>query len=150
MPKIEVKCCICKKKFLRYVSPKFPLSKTPCCNRICAGIWLSKRMIEMNEELNPDRMRLETRKKISKKQKDKKQNSGKTYEKTLGKHTHRIVAEKKLGRKLKPGEIVHHKDENKRNNDPNNIEVFKNQAEHARHHTIKNKGFKKKNESKFL
>jgi hypothetical protein len=31
--------------------------------------------------------------------------------------------EKKLGRKLKPGEVVHHIDENKRNNDPENLSL---------------------------
>lgn len=59
---------------------------------------------------------------------------GKTYTKTYSRHTHRIVAEEKLGRPLKKGEIVHHKDENKRNNDPDNIHIFPSQAEHARFH----------------
>jgi HNH endonuclease len=60
--------------------------------------------------------------------------AGKTYRKLHGRHEHRVVAEKKLGRRLRPGETVHHKDHNKRNNDPKNIEVFKSQAEHARFH----------------
>jgi len=44
----------------------------------------------------------------------------------VGSHTifiHREVMEKKLGRKLRPGELVHHKDGNKRNNDPGNLEL---------------------------
>jgi hypothetical protein len=42
--------------------------------------------------------------------------------------------EKTLGRKLKPGEIVHHIDRNKLNNSPENLEVFANQDEHQKHH----------------
>ena len=58
---------------------------------------------------------------------------GNSYEKTHGRHTHRIVAEQKLGRLLKAGEIVHHVDGNKRNNDPDNLMVMT-QAEHCRLH----------------
>jgi len=63
--------------------------------------------------------------------------SGKTYTKFYGKHEHRIVAEQKLGRKLLPGEIVHHIDENKKNNHPDNIQIFSSQSEHAKHHMLK-------------
>ena len=43
---------------------------------------------------------------------------GKTYIKFLGRHLHRVVAEKMIGRVLKPGEVVHHLDGNIRNNCP--------------------------------
>ena len=56
------------------------------------------------------------------------------YPKIAGVHAHRVVAEQKLGRKLHPGEIVHHKDENKLNYSLDNLEVLKNQAEHLRLH----------------
>ena len=57
---------------------------------------------------------------------------------------HRAVAAKKLGRKLKPGEVVHHKDRNKTNNKPGNLWVFKNQEEHDRVHKHDAKRFGKK------
>lgn len=42
---------------------------------------------------------------------------GKTYTKCLGKHEHRLVAEEKLGRPLRKGEVVHHIDGDYKNND---------------------------------
>lgn len=59
----------------------------------------------------------------------------KGYIRELSDHQHRLVAEKILGRELKKGEIVHHKDNNKHNNNPNNLEVMT-QAEHARLHYL--------------
>ena len=49
-------------------------------------------------------------------------------------HTHIVVAEQKLGRPLLSGEVVHHKDGDKRNNSPDNIEVFGSHRDHARLH----------------
>jgi len=57
------------------------------------------------------------------------------YVKLNGRHMHRVIAEQKLGRPLEPGEIVHHKDGDKWNNDPENLEVMT-QAEHVRLHTL--------------
>lgn len=37
---------------------------------------------------------------------------------------HRLIMEKKLGRKLLPEEDVHHKDEDRTNNDPDNLELY--------------------------
>jgi hypothetical protein len=58
----------------------------------------------------------------------------KSYPKIRGRHAHRVIAEEKLGRPLRSGEIVHHEDEDKRNYAPNNIAVLPSQSEHARHH----------------
>lgn len=57
----------------------------------------------------------------------------KTYVKENGRHQHRVVMERELGRKLRKGEIVHHIDHNKKNNSPSNLMVMT-QAEHARLH----------------
>lgn len=59
---------------------------------------------------------------------------GKTYRKYHGRHEHRVVMEKKLGRKIKRGEVVHRIDGDKRNNAPENLELFNNQSEHAAMH----------------
>jgi len=46
---------------------------------------------------------------------------------------HREKMEQKLGRDLKSGELVHHKDEDKQNNESDNLELSDN-SNHARHH----------------
>lgn len=56
-----------------------------------------------------------------------------TYRKLHNRHAHRVIAEQMLGRPLERGEIVHHIDGNKHNNDPSNLRVMT-QAEHLRLH----------------
>jgi hypothetical protein len=52
--------------------------------------------------------------------------------KDSGKYVHRWVEEKKLGRKLKLGEVVHHKNGNTLDNSPTNLKVYRCQSEHMR------------------
>lgn len=47
---------------------------------------------------------------------------------------HRHVASVKIGRWVLPEEVVHHKDDNRANNSPDNLEVWASQSEHASHH----------------
>jgi len=49
-------------------------------------------------------------------------------------YEHRVVAEEKVGRRLLPGEHVHHKDENTANNHPDNLVVMASAAEHRLAH----------------
>lgn len=47
---------------------------------------------------------------------------------------HRHVAEMMLGRKLRPGEVVHHKNRNKLDNRRSNLWVFESQLLHYKIH----------------
>ena len=58
---------------------------------------------------------------------------GSSYPKSYGRHEHRVVAEEKLGRPLRRGEVVHHIDGDIRNNDPSNLQVMT-QSEHIKLH----------------
>jgi hypothetical protein len=49
-------------------------------------------------------------------------------------YVHRCVAERKLGRKLRQQEVVHHIDGNPLNNTPSNLWVYKNQSAHMKAH----------------
>lgn len=47
---------------------------------------------------------------------------------------HRLVVEEKLERTLEKGEVIHHIDGNKENNEIDNLMLFPNQKEHAKFH----------------
>ncbi|KKL16807.1 hypothetical protein LCGC14_2491880 [marine sediment metagenome] len=54
-------------------------------------------------------------------------------------YEHILVAEKKLGRFLKKGELIHHIDGDRQNNAPENIIVNKSIAHHKMYHRKNNK-----------
>lgn len=58
-------------------------------------------------------------------------------------YLHRAVMEQKLGRYLKPDEQVDHKDGNKANNSPKNLELIK-RGPHQKEHTLRGNHFWKK------
>ena len=60
-------------------------------------------------------------------------------------YEHRLVAEAALGRPLAPGEVVHHRDHDKQNNHPDNLEVV-NRAEHGVAHRTVGKATRLPNE----
>ena len=51
----------------------------------------------------------------------------------------RLMMERMLRRKLKPGEIVHHKDGDTTNDSPDNLELLPSQSEHNRRHMTSKK-----------
>lgn len=57
-------------------------------------------------------------------------------------YEHRLAVEAQLGRRLLPGEEVHHVDENPANNDPSNLELKGSHAEHFVEHRKTRKGLR--------
>ncbi len=146
--KIAIHCAWCGKEILKYPSQ---IKKKNFCCRACQAAFSrkdmnptgyayrdfsknSERFSEMNRERNPDKMTPEMRSKIRDARLKSSTSTG--YPKLYGRHLHRVVAELMLGRPLNPGEVVHHIDGNRRNNDPTNLMVFPSQVEHARWHAL--------------
>jgi len=147
--KLKIRCDWCEKEFTRD-SAFLKGKKHHFCSRQCLADFsnktknpdgyaslkdftnISATFSKMNKETNKTRMTAEVRAKL----RAARMNSGegKTYTKLYGRHEHRIVAEQMLARALLPGEVVHHIDGNKRNNDPRNIRVFESQSDHAKFH----------------
>jgi len=61
-------------------------------------------------------------------------------------YEHRLVAEEKLGRRLRKGEIVHHVDGDKTNNDPENLAVLPGTSHHKLAHRKKESRLRKPGE----
>ncbi len=135
---IEITCAYCGESFKSYRS-----SRRKYCSLECNYFGQSKKynpegyirrphLTKMNIEINYLRMTREVRTKLAL----LRMGTGeqKSYLKLNGRHLHRQIAEMVIGRPLKKGEIVHHKDGNKRNNIPGNLEVLPSQKEHASLH----------------
>lgn len=145
-PARHITCDWCGTEFKRWPST---IKRTNYCSRKCLAEATSKaknpdgyrnltdytrqseNMSRVNQRLNPIRMTPEVRANLRKAHLGK--GEGKSYEKTYGRHTHRIVMEEKLGRELRPEEVVHHIDGNPRNNHPDNL-VALSREEHINLH----------------
>ena len=105
-------CEMCGSTFTVIPSRK---NKARFCGKTCSQTWKGRLGGKVTGEIMKSRAQ------------------GKAYTKISGRHKHRVIAEQMLGRKLYKGEVVHHKDRNKLNNDPSNLEIMT-QSEHARLH----------------
>lgn len=134
--------CGCQKGELYRLSvnaKKPPHCTVEGCNKavyligICCMHYTRKRNHGDVHYLTPEPVRRENNRKAQLKRIDEVKPT--TYRKLFGKHEHRRVAEQMTGRKLKSNEHVHHKDGNKHNNDPSNLEVMP-AEDHIRLHAM--------------
>ncbi len=130
MAQATVKCGWCGREFQKSVH------KVRQHNFCCAAHvrkWNARRLAEYNRSGNPLNRpggSVSSRKKHREKLSGT--GAGKAYRKFYGRHEHRAAAEAMLGRPLRPGEVVHHRDGDKLNNDPMNLEVLPSQSEHTK------------------
>lgn len=150
--KFKLKCDWCGREIERYEKQ---IKKHNFCCRKCLADFSNKKknpdgylklknyepmantLRRMNPKTNKTRMTPEVRDKIRMARLNT--GKGKSYRKIYGVHEHRIVAEEKIGRPLKKGEVVHHIDGDIRNNNPDNLIVLASQVEHAALHRRLNK-----------
>ena len=142
---MKVKCDVCGKVFDKVDSA---VREHNFCSVDHLRKWNSERMSDYNKSKNPmnkkwsKKMRLKKREQVLRRT----GKGEKTYNKFLGRHEHRVVAERMLGRKLKKNEVVHHIDLNKQNNDEKNLVVMPSNSEHSHLHQILKKGDRKEYE----
>ena len=109
--KRELKCDFCGKRMYKYPSQ---IHRHNFCSRKCLADFssreknpeayndlkdygnISEHMKQLNAVMNPSRMDFPTRAKLSVKRRGS--GSGKSYAKSFGRHTHRMVAERMLRR----------------------------------------------------
>lgn len=132
MPKTELVCASCGRKFEAYASSRRRFCRHSCFYEYQHRFHKAPHLTKYNKLHNKDRMTENVRCKLREKRLG---NGGeKGYAKILGLAAHRVLAEIDLGRDLLPGEVVHHIDGDKRNNSTENLMIFPNQAEHAKWH----------------
>lgn len=139
--RIKQACLWCGREFEAYISSNRKFCCPDChykheskeLNPV--GYTRHPHLSDFNRVMNPKKMTPMLREKLRNTRLGN--GVGRSYEKTYGQHTHRVVAEKMLGRALSHGEVVHHIDGDIHNNSPENLCVLPSQREHAKLHAMK-------------
>lgn len=142
MAKALLRCEHCGKEIMRHPSH---IHQHNYCSRECLGAAItakelirdtektSAHMSEYNRKHNPTATDFSRRTALRNARLGTGKKNG--YTKRYGTPEHVLFAEQALGRKLKPDEVVHHIDRNKRNNSLDNLVVMT-RSEHSRLHML--------------
>lgn len=137
MPKMSLVCDWCGKEYTSYQCGKnFHFCGIECrrkAGKLVASGFDEDTRKRAGERITYYNRNVFNRGEYRERQADALRGTGSGYVKRRGVHEHRRVAEVMLGRPLKSDEIVHHKDGDKSNNRPENLEVMT-RAEHIREH----------------
>lgn len=137
MPKMFLTCDWCGKDYTSYQCGKnFHFCSIECrrlAGKLVASGFSEETRRKAGERITWYNQNVFNHGEYRERQADALRGKGSGYVKDHGVHKHRLIAEEMLGRSLKPGEIVHHIDGDKGNNDPSNLIVMT-QSEHIREH----------------
>ena len=149
MSKAQLTCERCGKAYERYTSQA---ATSRFCSRDCLQRWLDANvrtkhkapwLTKLNQE--PGRNAYISRSTAAKRSRiARAKKEPRKYKKLRGRHEHRIVAERVIGRSLSSDELIHHVDEDQRNNDPANLDIGITRRMHQRIHAKLRKGVRPK------
>lgn len=127
-----VQCDWCGKPF--YKPPSAMRSEANLCSAACRDLWLGRRnVVVMNKPGHSKGHKAPHLTRLNCKRNPAARLA--TNPSRVSSYRYRKIAERKIGRKLRPGEVVHHINGNRSDNRPENLQVMT-RSEHSRLHMM--------------